>query len=555
VCAAAGLVVAGSIAAGAGAATAAKTATKTASKQYGPAITITCNFGPQFSTHNYNPFGSAGDGSTQFMYLPLEAFNGYTGALVPELASASKALGDTGASFTLRPGLKWSNGKSLTAADVVFTFAMLKSNPSLDTFGVSPLLKSVTSKGDTVTFRFNGPNAFLLPQIANTLIVPRSQWAPLGNKAATFTNPTPVVDGPFRLGSQSSLSETLVPNKDYFDAATMRVGQINCNPQNPGPTQIPQLQAGQWDWDNTGDFTPGGLQTDFAAKDPSVNHYWIVPNGDTTIFLNNSQAPLNNAHFRLGLSDALSRSQIGRTAAAAGYEPGAAQTGLIPNAAENAFANPALPNGGKVTQNVSAAKQEFASAGDHYSGGNLVDGSGNQVSITLNVPNGFTDWIAAAQIIKQDWQAVGINVSIDEPQIPALIGGLAGGSYQATMWLSNQTGEAYYDLEEMLYSKAANTNFSRVNIPAADAAIQQASSTTSASTQKKAIQKLESIVYNEVPFINLMNFPGWYEYRTNKYTGWPSASNPYAFGLLPVGQQGNKSTSVLLVISHLKPTK
>ena len=46
--------------------------------------------------------------------------------------------------FTIRNGVKWNDGKPLTAADVAFTFNVMKKYPALDLNAVWSVLSSVT---------------------------------------------------------------------------------------------------------------------------------------------------------------------------------------------------------------------------------------------------------------------------------------------------------------------------------------------------------------------------------------------------------------------------
>ena len=56
----------------------------------------------------------------------------------------------------MRPGVKWSDGKPLTAADVLFTFQLLKKHPALDLNAVWSVLSSVAAQGSNgVVFNFN----------------------------------------------------------------------------------------------------------------------------------------------------------------------------------------------------------------------------------------------------------------------------------------------------------------------------------------------------------------------------------------------------------------
>src|ERR1700722_7579045 len=72
--------------------------------------------------------------------------------------SYSWGAGDKSLTFTIRSGVKFSNGTPLTANDVAYTFNLLKKYPALDLPGVWSVLSSVTATGaDTVTMDFSAP--------------------------------------------------------------------------------------------------------------------------------------------------------------------------------------------------------------------------------------------------------------------------------------------------------------------------------------------------------------------------------------------------------------
>jgi peptide/nickel transport system substrate-binding protein len=79
-------------------------------------------------TSNFNPFSpNALPMTQQAVYEPLLIVNPVKGAAVPWLGSSWKADPDgMGVTFTLRSGVKWSDGQPLTADDVVYTFDLQK---------------------------------------------------------------------------------------------------------------------------------------------------------------------------------------------------------------------------------------------------------------------------------------------------------------------------------------------------------------------------------------------------------------------------------------------
>src|SRR5207248_6736174 len=84
--------------------------------------------------------------------------------------------------FTMRNGLKWTDGKPLTAADVAFTFNMLKANKALDINAVWSVLSSVTAQGNTVVMTFKAPAVTYFYYIADQVaIVPQHIWSKISD--------------------------------------------------------------------------------------------------------------------------------------------------------------------------------------------------------------------------------------------------------------------------------------------------------------------------------------------------------------------------------------
>ena len=66
------------------------------------------------------------------IYEPMLIYNTMTGEIVPWLATAWEFSDDnTDLTFTLREGVKWSDGEPFTSKDVKFTFDLLMENEGL----------------------------------------------------------------------------------------------------------------------------------------------------------------------------------------------------------------------------------------------------------------------------------------------------------------------------------------------------------------------------------------------------------------------------------------
>ena len=103
---------------------------------------------------NFNPFAPAVNPMVQqSIYESLLIFNPAKGDTVPWLATEWKAAEDgKSVTFTLRDGVKWSDGQPLVADDVAYTFELQKKIK-----GGFEYLETVTADGNTVTFNFNKP--------------------------------------------------------------------------------------------------------------------------------------------------------------------------------------------------------------------------------------------------------------------------------------------------------------------------------------------------------------------------------------------------------------
>ena len=126
--------------------------------------------------------------------------------------------------FDLRDGVRWSDGKPLTAADIAYTYnRILDGGPEAATW--SSYLKAVntvTAPDDhTVVLKLSKPNAVL--PLLPIPILPQHVWSDISEEEVkSFPNDPPVVgSGPFRLiqGSGGGSLFRFVANKDYWQGA------------------------------------------------------------------------------------------------------------------------------------------------------------------------------------------------------------------------------------------------------------------------------------------------------------------------------------------------
>jgi peptide/nickel transport system substrate-binding protein len=523
-------------------------ANATNSSAGGGTLTIQGDTGSPALVENFNPFESATElHGAYLIYAPLEISSPVDGSYTPFLATGFKFTNPTTLVYTLRSGVKWSDGKPFRPADVVFTFDLMKKYPALDGNGVWSQISSVSSSGNTVTFTFSTPNTPFAATIAATPIVPEHIWSKISNPVK-FTDTDPVGTGPFKLSKFAPTQYTLTKNPLYWDASSIAPSTVVFPAESTSQTTN-QLEVSEGDFDWAYTYLPD-VQKTYVDRDPAHNVYWFPPGGTIGLYLNMTKAPNNNVDFRRGISDALDRTTISQKAVN-GYMQQASLSGLIlPNLRK--WLDPSLPDQGLVTQNKSAAMSAFATAGYTLKGGKLVNSSGTQASLSVVLPNSFSDWLAAATEIKNELGADGINVSLDLPQYAQYSSQTQAGNFDAAIGGFGGTGSPYLDFNDALnssYAAPINTptanNFERFKDPSVDRDLATLAASTSPAAEQQATDQLETTMYNQVPIVLLYYGGSWGLFSTKHFTGWPSASDPYT---LPT----NYNNSLLTVVTHLK---
>src|SRR2546429_4851506 len=104
--------------------------------------TWTCGFNPFNSDVNFLSAGT--------VYEELTFVNGLKSGQTTNWLASSYEWGNANKTltFTIRKGVKWTDGKPLTAADVLYTFNLIQKDPALDLNASMAVLKSGTANGD-----------------------------------------------------------------------------------------------------------------------------------------------------------------------------------------------------------------------------------------------------------------------------------------------------------------------------------------------------------------------------------------------------------------------
>ena len=485
----------------------------------------TCGFSPLNTSDTLLSVG--------FIYEPLVYVNPLqNGKTTPMLATAWKwGAGNKSLTFTIRQGVKWSDGTPMTAADVAYTFNMIKKYPALDLTGVWSVLSGVTTSGNTVTMNFSTTAVPYFYYIADqTPIVPEHIWSTMSNPQ-TDPNKNPVGTGPYLMSKCSPQNITYTANPHYWQPGEPKIAKIQYPAYTSNNTANDDLANGNAQWG--AQYIPS-IQTFYTAKSPDY-HYWFPPTVNVSLVPNLTNPLLSNVKVREAMSYAINRSQVSGIGES-GYEPPANQTGIV-TPTFNAQLNKSALSGWGSGYDPTKAKSLLESAGYHMgSDGVMANSAGQKLSFSVINIGDYSDWVASMQVIQQDLKAIGIQITPNNLSNTDFDADLFYGKYQLAYYDQQTFGpSAYYELNNWLNSantapvgKSAASNYERYSNKTTDALLDQYAATADPAQQATIMNQIQEAMLRDVPIIPVVEAVDWYQYDTGTFSGWPTPGDPYA---------------------------
>jgi peptide/nickel transport system substrate-binding protein len=499
---------------------------------------------------NFNPFAPAVNPMVnQAIYEPLLVFNPAKGDTTPWLATEWKTAADgKSITFTLRDGVKWSDGKPLVADDVAYTFELQKKLKG----GYEYLVGATAEGTNKVTFTFNKPWSPALYEVGQLPILPKHIWSAIADPAKD-ANATPVGTGPYtEVDSFQAQSYALKKNPNYWQPEKQKIAGIKMLAMSGNDAANLASVNGDVDWSTQ--FIPN-IEKTFISKDKEHRHYWFPPTGAMINWqLNTTKAPFNDPKVRKALSMAVDRDQVTKIGMS-GYAQSADCTGLSGNYEK--WKNPAVKDNCSWTKlNVDEANKVLDEAG--YPKGadgkrTLKDGTPFEFKISVGASS--SDWLSVANVISQNLQAVGVTAKVDSPDWASVVAGYEQGTFDSgIVWSANDPSPFKYFNNAMGSAtvKPVGTktfdNYHRFGDPKADALLQDFVAAGDEAKQKDVAYKLQEEYNDAAPLVPLFSGPEWGDYTDVHFTGWPSQDNPYA-------TLSDRSPTTVLILTTLEPRK
>ena len=491
-----------------------------ASSSSGPSGVLTVATGATAYTDDFNMFSpNQQDATNGMIYEPMFFYNTVKDGDIKPWLGLSYKWSNGGQTLTvqLRHGVKWTDGKPFTSADVVYTFDQALHSTALNKYALP--LASVAADGTYgVTINFTKPaytDAYYA--LGRVEIVPQHIWKSISNPT-TFLNEHPVGTGAYILTKFSPQVFELTANPHYYLPGLPHFKTVRFIGYTGNTTMDAAIIAGQLDW--TGAFIPNIKQT-YLAKDPKFV-VSDIPLATNFLMPNMATGPTTKLAVRQAISAALDRTSISNTVYN-GYAPPSNPEALItPN--YSSVLDPSLASATFPSPNAAAAKNILTKAG-----------VATPLTLTVKMVAGYTDYLSALQIIQQELKPAGINLVIDQEAYTAFTSDQDNGNFQlviAGFGFTPDPWSYYYSLLDSSIAPAigkADTvgNYGRYRNPQVDSLLSQIADTVNTSVQNPAFYKIENIFAQQLPLIPLYEAQNEIEFNGHHVGNIPTVTNAY----------------------------
>jgi peptide/nickel transport system substrate-binding protein len=503
----------------------------------------------------FNPLTSGNawpvSGDRDEVYESLFAYNLVTGELDPVLASSLEYTDATTAVVTLQPGTHWQDGEELNADDVVFSFKLAWDHDDLAYSTLPSYISEINALDDrTIEFKLN-PDSLNTGLVNNYLvtvdILPEHIWADraAGDTALTQVEEfEPVGSGPYTVMSYDI--ERVVAERDDNWWGNDVYGQ-------PAPRYIVHpifgsndeaglaLQRGEVDLSQT--FTPqiwrmaeaGAPVYTWFAEEP-----YHVPGNIPLLHINMTKPGLDNINVRRALAHAINYPLIAATAMS-NYSAPAQASLILPTGGDAKYfdADAVAADGWEYNPDEARRILEEDAGATMGSDGIYVLPDGTRLGpYTAMATFGWTDWVAAIELVSQSATEAGIEVVTEFPEFPVINARRNNGDFDMLIWTHAGAGPAspwqrFRDALDIRgvppFGETAFWNWNRFEDPAVPDLLDAAAASTDDAEKAELFGQLDSIYRANIPAIPLMYRPlEFYEYNTTHWTGFPTEDNPYA---------------------------
>ena len=360
---------------------------------------------------------------------------------VPELASEYKV--DTEKAYieiTLKKGVKWHDGSSLTASDVAFTVSAMRSAGSKCPYynKIKKINSAFARSKNVVAIYFNNNYNCSLDDLVFP-IVPSSQYSGAGAFASAYSGFKPVGTGQYKYKSYNQKKQLkLIPNEDYFgDKAT----------KNIYVTMLPdrQLAANMMEIDSVSCYVDSAANRKSTALDRGYQIFDITSNNVEFLVFNTRNSRLSQKNIRKALAYGIDTEKI--------LENAYMGDGILTDTIYYPDFLGVKDTLNEYSYDIKKAEQMLSEMGwkDINSDGALEDRDGNKIVLKILVKKNNATRVSTSQLIKKNLELLGIKseiISLSKSEYMQAIN-----KRDFDILVTGYTIEESYDLRELFNGK------------------------------------------------------------------------------------------------------
>jgi len=441
------------------------------------------------------------------------------GKLIPNLALSVKYTdGGRTATYKLRDGVTWNDGKKFTADDVVFTYNFVFGEPGKGQF----LRKKVYKTDDlTVVVPYNDPNYQEDTNLSEYYpIYPKHIYSKHGDHSK-YQDKHPVGTGPGKLKTFNTERIEVEVREDWWAGKIPGVTSLVFVPQGTVGNVQSQISQGKVDWSDGGGQ---GVLTTFLKQSPD-NKYAFWPDGSNTgLQFNCWKGVTQDKQLRRALRAAIDPQAI-QKAIGSGY-PIPSLSGLDPQMYRGLL----LPGYEEAySQDPEAAKKELSKGGWKVKNGQLTKG-GKTYPLELMVNLDQPDHMVAAPMLIDFWKTV---LGLEVKQVGRADQVFQKQIHDHTMaiWNVNLNGSAYNAFQAYSHANLADEaqkngygNQGKWRAPdAVNNALLKLKATSPSDTKavKKQLLIIQKGIIDEAPVVPFLPGGGGVMTTVKNWVGWP----------------------------------
>lgn len=426
---------------------------------------------------------------------------------------------------TLQDGVTWSDGQSFTADDVAYTFNTMRATPALNTTGNSP--KAKANGKNKIILTFDSPAFADAPTLLGSPIVAQHIFAKMKD-VTTDPNKNPVGTGPMKLKSFTAQSYVFEKSDSFRAADQVHAPGLRYFSLSGNEAATNKLVAGNLDW--AGIFIP---KVDQVLKPFPDLHFQPITDQQVVLTTCSNPklgctGPQTSSAVRQAMAAAIDRTQVNQLAYFGRGIP-ISPTFALPKRDAKLIAPQFSPE--PMQSDVAKAKSLLEGDGWKLGADGIYTKGGKRLSMTVIVTSGYTDYISALDIMKQQLQKAGIEINPQQQANAEIISARALGKFQVAIdgIFQGPVGDPYYIYKNNFDSKNTGPvgessnpygNVARFSNPAVDAAIRVAAGTQDTAVKAAQYFKIQKIIVPDLPYVPVINNQGFGIYSTANYTGW-----------------------------------